>query len=153
MTAKELLNLPRLMNESINMDFLYLQRLRRLLSQYGGSDALKECVQGGRLPDSPASRLVDNIVDLEHKINSKLLEYDALMDTVIQAIECCRDYKEISVLKKRYLEEKHIEVICEEMQLSQSRVFEILRSAQMKVGNFIKENHLEEIGNGTGQED
>ena len=58
MDAKEFLSQATVLNEKINMDFLHLQKLRQLLDRLGGGALQPERVQGGALPNSPATKSV-----------------------------------------------------------------------------------------------
>ncbi len=151
--ARYFLESPNRLNEKINMDFIHLQRLRNLRDQYGCSSLQCEKVQGGQLPSSPITRIIDQIADLEREIDRKLLEYDALLEDVKMAIFSCKDDREVKVLTKRFLEEKRVAVIAEEIYLSESQVYNLLDEALKKIDQYIKANKLKGYGNGTGQED
>lgn len=154
MTAKQFLEQPKLLNEKINMDFMHLQRLRNLRNQFGGGTLQHTKVQGGQLPHSPVTRIIDQIADLEHKIDRELKEYDAIMADVKCAIAACGDFREIQVLTKRYLDEKTWDEINSEMHYSSRHTFELQKEAFRKIELYIAKKSVEKgYNNGAGQED
>lgn len=88
LAARNFLESPKKLNQRINLDFMHLQRLRKIRDQFGGGTLQREKVQGGQLPHSPVTRIIDQITDLEREIDRELLEYDALMRAVKQSIFC-----------------------------------------------------------------
>lgn len=85
MDAKEFLTKNVLLNEDININFIHLQNLKRMRDQLGGS-ALKERVQGGDLPGSPAAKIAEQIADLEHEIDAQLAEYNEAQEEIKKAM-------------------------------------------------------------------
>lgn len=149
MTAKQFLEQPKLLNEKINMDFIHLQRLRNLRDQFGGSTLQHTKVQGGQLPHSPVTRIIDQIADLERKIDRELKEYDAIMADVKCAIAACEDVREIQILTKRYLDEKTWDEINSEMHQSSRYAFDLQKEAFRKIELFIAEKSAKKgCGNG-----
>lgn len=138
MDAKEFLSQATVLNEKINMDFLHLQKLRELLERLGGSaSAQRERVQGGELPNSPATKIVDQIADLETTIDRELAEYDLILRQIKEAIAYCGNCDEICILKGHYLEQKSMVDLCEEKGYSKSKVYSLHISALAKVENFL----------------
>lgn len=138
MDAKELLEQPTVLNEKINIDFLHRQKLKELLEQISsGSVALHERVQGGQLPDSPATKLTDKIADLDRLIEQELAEYDIVMEQIKEAIAFCKNQDEIKVLKKMYLEDKSVAVIAQDLNVSESTVYNLHNRAVKKVNAFL----------------
>ncbi len=138
MNAKEFLEQATVLNEKINMDFLHRQKLKELLEQIsGGSVALHERVQGGQLPDSPASKLVDKITDLDRLIEQELAEYDTVMEQIKEAIAACGDYNEIKIIKSKYMQEKTWTEIGQEINLSERRILEIHKIALHKIEKYL----------------
>lgn len=138
MDAKEFLEQATVLNEKINMDFLHRQKLKELLEQIsGGSVALHDRVQGGQLPDSPATKLVDKITDLDHLIEQELAEYDVVLEQIKAAIAACGEYNEIKILKGRYLENKKWTEIGKEINLSERRMLEIQKLALQKIEEYL----------------
>lgn len=139
MDAKEFLSQATVLNEKINMDFLHLQKLRELLERLGGSaSAQRERVQGGALPNAPATKIVDQIADLEVTIDRELAEYDLVLKQIKDAIAFCGEWNEIRILKNRYLEEQKWTTISQEVGLSERRVLEIHNSGLLKVEQYLK---------------
>lgn len=139
MNAKEFLEQATVLNEKINMDFLHRQKLKELLEQIsGGSVALHERVQGGQLPDSPASKLVDKITDLDRLIEQELAEYDTVMEQIKEAIAYCKNFDEIRFLKGKYLENKIITDLCEDMNIPESTAYTLHNRAIKKVKEFLE---------------
>lgn len=142
MNAKELLEQPTVLNEKINIDFLHRQKLKELLEQIsGGSVALHERVQGGQLPDSPASKLVDKITDLDRLIEQELAEYDTVMEQIKEAIAYCKNQDEMKVLKKIYLEGKEIADAVIELNIPKSTIYTLHNRAIKKIDSFLAEQN------------
>lgn len=138
MDAKEFLEQATVLNEKINMDFLHRQKLKELLEQIsGGSVALRDRVQGGQLPDSPATKLVDKITDLDHLIEQELAEYDVVLEQIKAAIAACGEYNEIRILQRHYLEGKSITDFCEEKDYSRSYAYKLHDAALKKVESYL----------------
>lgn len=139
MDAKVFLEQATVLNEKINMDFLHRQKLKELLEQIsGGSVALHDRVQGGQLPDSPATKLVDKITDLDRLIEQELAEYDVVLEQIKAAIAACGEYSEIRILKGHYLENKKLLDVGQEIGISESRTYALHKSAVGKVEKFLK---------------
>lgn len=142
MNAKEFLEQATVLNEKINMDFLHRQKLKELLEQIsGGSVALHERVQGGQLPDSPASKLVDKITDLDRLIEQELAEYDTVMEQIKEAIAYCKNQDEMKVLKKIYLEGKEIADAVIELNIPKSTIYTLHNRAIKKIDSFLAEQN------------
>ncbi|MEZ3497692.1 MAG: DUF1492 domain-containing protein [Lachnospiraceae bacterium] len=138
MNAKELLEQPTVLNEKINIDFLHRQKLKELLEQIsGGSVALHERVQGGQLPDSPATKLTDKIADLDRLIEQELAEYDTVMEQIKEVIASCKNQDEMKVLKKKYLEGKNIPDIALDLNVSESTAYTLHNRAIKQVNVFL----------------
>lgn len=142
MDAKEFLSRATVLNEKINMDFLHLQRLKRLLEQLGGSTALHEHVQGGQLPNSPATNLVEQIADLEQEIDAELAEYDVVMRQIKAAIAYCGNSIEMQILNGLYLGNKRWKDLETIIGLSKRRLQEIHRIGLDTVQNYLDNNLL-----------
>ncbi len=139
MNAKEFLEQATVLNEKINMDFLHRQKLKELLEQIsGGSVALHERVQGGQLPDSPASKLVDKIIDLDRLIEQELAEYDVILEEIKKAIISCDSQDEIFILKGHYVEQKSLIVLGEERGYSKTKAYRIHMDALKKIQAYLK---------------
>lgn len=138
MDAKEFLNQATVLNEKINMDFLHLQKLRQMLERLGGSGLQCEHVQGGELPNSPATKIVDQIADLETEIDRELAEYEVVLEQIKEAIASCRNSDEIKILTGRYLEDKTIADLCIDMNIPESTAYTLHSRAIKKVKDFIK---------------
>lgn len=140
MNAKELLEQPTVLNEKINIDFLHRQKLKELLEQISsGSVVLHERVQGGQLPDSPATKLTDKIADLDRLIEQELAEYDIVMEQIKEAIAFCKNQDEMKVLKKKYLENKEVADIVLELNIPESTFYTLHNRAIKKVNSFLAE--------------
>ena len=137
MDAKEFLNQATVLNEKINMDFLHLQKLRQMLERLGGSGLQREYVQGGELPNSPATKIVDQIADLESEIDRELAEYEVVLEQIKEAIASCEDQNEIRILKGRYLENRKLTDVGKEIGLSESRTYGLHKAAIEKIENFL----------------
>ncbi len=142
MNAKEFLEQATVLNEKINMDFLHRQKLKELLEQIsGGSVALHERVQGGQLPDSPASKLVDKITDLDRLIEQELAEYDTVMEQIKEAIAYCKNQDEMKVLKKIYLEGKEVADAVIELNIPKSTIYTLHSRAIKQIDSFLAEQN------------
>ncbi len=138
MDAKEFLNQATVLNEKINMDFLHLQKLRQMLERLGGSGLQREHVQGGELPNSPATKIVDQIADLESEIDRELAEYEVVLEQIKEAIASCEDQNEIRILKGRYLENRKLTDVGKEIGLSESWTYSLHKTAIEKIELFLK---------------
>lgn len=138
MDAKEFLNQATVLNEKINMDFLHLQKLRQMLERLGGSGLQREHVQGGELPNSPATKIVDQITDLESEIDRELAKYEVVLEQIKEAIASCEDQNEIRILKGKYLENRNLTDVGQELGLSVSRTYALHKAAIAKVAIFLK---------------
>lgn len=94
-------------------------------------------MQGGQLPDSPATKLTDKIADLDRLIEQELAEYDIVMEQIKEAIAFCKNQDEIKVLKKMYLEDKSVAVIAQDLNVSESTVYNLHNRAVKKVNAFL----------------
>ena len=143
MDAKEFLEQATVLNEKINMDFLHRQKLKELLEQIsGGSVALHDRVQGGQLPDSPATKLVDKITDLDHLIEQELAEYDVVLEQIKAAIATCGEYNEIRILQERYLKDEKWSIISQAIGLSERMIFNLHNSALLKIENYLAQSNI-----------
>ena len=141
MDAKEFLSRATVLNEKINMDFLHRERLKELLNRFGGSSASqRERVQGGELPNSPATKIVDQIADLDRLIAQELAEYEAVLEEIKQAIAFCKNFEEITFLKGRYLENKTIAEVCADMNIPESTAYTLHKRAVKKITDFLEKN-------------
>lgn len=138
MDAKEFLSQATVLNEKINMDFLHLQKLRQLLDRLGGGDLQRERVQGGALPSSPATKIVEQITDLEAEIDQELATYETVLEQIKIAIAACEEQNEIRILKGRYLENRNLTELGRELGLSVSRTYALHKSAMEKISNFLR---------------
>lgn len=139
MDAKEFLSQATVLNEKINMDFLHRERLREMLNRFGGSSNLqRERVQGGELPCSPATKLVDQIADLDRLIEQEIVEYEVVLAQIKDAIASCGDFNEIQILRGRYLEKQKWVELGQKIGLSERRMMEIHNSALSKIDVYIK---------------
>ena len=138
MDAKEFLSQATVLNEKINMDFLHLQKLRQLLDRLGGGDLQRERVQGGALPNSPATKIVEQITDLEAEIDQELAAYETVLEQIKIAIAACEEQNEIRILKGRYLENRKLVDLGREIGLSESRTYGLHKSAMEKISNFLR---------------
>lgn len=139
MNAKEFLEQPIALNEKINIDFLHLQNLKKMRKRFEILEfpMFHERVQGGELPSSPESKLVDQIVDLERKISDELVEYDVVMEQIKEAIAYCKNQDEMKVLKKKYLEGKTIPDIALDLNVSESTAYTLHNRAIKQVNVFL----------------
>lgn len=139
MNAKEFLEQPTVLNEKINIDFLHLQKLKEMRKRFENLEfpMFRERVQGGELPGSPESKLVDQIADLERKILDELAEYDIVMGQIKEAIAFCKNQDEIKVIKKMYLEEESVAGIALDLNVSESTVYTLHNRAIKKVNAFL----------------
>ncbi len=141
MDAKEFLSQATVLNEKINMDFLHRERLREMLNRFGGGSNLqRERVQGGELPCSPATKLVDQIADLDRLIEQEIAEYEVVLAQIKDAIASCGDFNEIQILRGRYLENKKLLDVGKKIGISESRTYAIHKDAIEKVENFLNCN-------------
>lgn len=138
MDAKEFLSQATVLNEKINMDFLHRERLKELLNRFGGSSvSQRERVQGGDLPSSPATKIVDQIADLDRRIDEELAEYEVVLAQIKEAIAVCGDYREMQILQRHYLEGKSIADFCEEKDYSRSYAYKLHDTALKKIETYL----------------
>ena len=137
MDAKEFLSQASVLNEKINMDFLHLQKLRQLLDRLGGGDLQRERVQGGALPNSPATKIVEQITDLEAEIDQELATYETVLEQIKIAIAACEEQNEIRILKGRYLENRKLVDLGREIGLSESRTYGLHKAAIEKIEAYL----------------
>ena len=139
MNAKEFLEQPTVLNEKINIDFLHLQKLKEMRKRFENLEfpMFRERVQGGELPGSPESKLVDQIADLERKILDELAEYDIVMEQIKEVIASCKNQDEMKVLKKKYLEGKNIPDIALDLNVSESTAYTLHNRAIKQVNVFL----------------
>ncbi len=141
MDAKEFLNQATVLNEKINMDFLHRERLREMLNRFGGGSNLqRERVQGGELPGSPATKIVDQIADLDCLIEQEIAEYEVVLAQIKDAIAFCKEFNEIQILRGRYLENKKLLDVGKKIGISESRTYAVHKDALEKVEIFLKNN-------------
>ncbi len=141
MDAKEFLSQATVLNEKINMDFLHRERLREMLNRFaGGSNLQIERVQGGELPCSPATKLVDQIADLDRLIEQEISEYETVLAQIKDAIAFCEDFNEIQILRGRYLENKKLSDVSKKIGISESRTYALHKNAVEKIEIFLNSN-------------
>lgn len=144
MDAKEFLSQATVLNEKINMDFLHLQKLRELLERLGGSaSAQRERVQGGELPNSPATKIVDQIADLEATIDRELAEYDLILRQIKEAIAFCGELNEIRILKGKYLENQTMLDISIALNLPESTAYTLHNRAIKKIIAYLNDKQIQ----------
>lgn len=142
MDAKEFLSQATVLNEKINMDFLHLQKLRQLLDRLGGGDLQRERVQGGALPNSPATKIVEQITDLEAEIDQELAAYDAILEKSKKVILACGEHNEIQILKGIYLESKTIADLCTQLNIPESTAYAAHNRAIKKIDFILKSKKI-----------
>lgn len=141
MDAKEFLSQATVLNEKINMDFLHREHLKELLNRFGGSSvSQRERVQGGELPGSPATKIVDQIADLDHLIEQEIAEYEMVLAQIKDAIAFCGEFNEIQILRGRYLENKKLLDVGKKIGISESRTYAVHKDALEKVEIFLNSN-------------
>lgn len=138
MDVKEFLSQATVLNEKINMDFLHREHLKELLNRFGGSSvSQRERVQGGELPGSPATKLVDQIADLDRLIDEELAEYEKVLAEIKAAIAFCENSDEMFILRERYLEQRSMADLCKEKGYSKSTGYDLHTVALKKVETFL----------------
>ncbi len=139
MDAKEFLSQATVLNEKINMDFLHLQKLKKMRKRFENLEfpMFREHVQGGELPSSPESKLIDQIMDLEREILDELAEYEVVLAQIKEAIAVCGDYREMQILQRHYLEGKSIADFCEEKDYSRSYAYKLHDTALKKIETYL----------------
>lgn len=139
MDAKEFLSQATVLNEKINMDFLHRERLREMLNRFGGSSNLqRERVQGGELPGSPATKIVDQIADLDQLIEEELAEYDVVLEQIKSAIAYCKSFDEMCFLKGKYLENRTTADLCEQMNIPETTAYTLHNRSLKKIKEFLE---------------
>ncbi len=139
MDEKEFLSQATVLNEKINMDFLHRERLREMLNRFGGSSNLqRERVQGGELPGSPATKLVDQIADLDQLIEEELAEYDVVLEQIKSAIAYCKSFDEMCFLKGKYLENRTTADLCEQMNIPETTAYTLHNRSLKKIKEFLE---------------
>ncbi len=138
MDAKEFLSQATVLNEKINMDFLHRERLKKLLNRFEVSSvSQRERVQGGELPNSPATKIIEQIADLDRLIAQELAEYEVVLAQIKEAIAYCGNFDEIQFLKERYLENKAITDVCIDMNIPESTAYALHKRSIKKVNEFL----------------
>lgn len=128
MTAKEYLQQAYRLNELIDSDVHELERLRDLAGRIS-SPNFGERVQHSRSLDAPFVKYLDDIVEMEEKLQSELCRLVVLKKQILSALENVADREERLLLTYRYLNNESWEQIAVELSVSVSTVHRIHASA------------------------
>lgn len=128
MTAKEFLNQAYRLNELIASDVEELERLRDLAVRITGIN-YGERVQSSRNPDPPFIRYLDDIREMEKKLQRELCELVELKKEITGSIERMEDREERLVLTYRYLDNRTWEQIASLLNVSDRTVHRVHASA------------------------
>ena len=128
MTAKEYLNQAYRLNELIASDVEELERLRDLAVRITGIN-YGERVQSSRDPDPPFIRYLDDIREMEKKLQRELCELVELKKQISGSLEKMEDREERLVLTYRYLDNRTWEQIASLLNVSDRTVHRVHASA------------------------
>ena len=120
MTAKEYLNQLSHLKNNIESRIAQLTELRGLVSVVKGIAYDFDRVQTSPSGGMPAS--VDRLVDLEMKLEQDVIRYMTLKAEIVEQINSLDNAIYSRVLLKRYLQDKSLFTISEEMGYSYSRI-------------------------------
>lgn len=118
MKAKEYLRQLQRLDAVINQKIKESEDLKIKLSDVGSIDYSKEKVQTGFYKNAFFEKLIERRISLEEEINA---EIDIFLDKkheIINQIQSLKNTDYISLLYKRYVEFKRLEVISVEMKFS-----------------------------------
>lgn len=142
MKAKEYLQQLKRFDTVIHQKIKELSDLRQQSQSIGSMDYSKERVQMSCSGDAPFVNLTGRILDLEAEINT---EIDGFMDEkhrIINQIQGLSNVNHISLLYKRYIEFKKLEVVAAEMNFTYQYVIELhgcaLKEFQTTYENLFK---------------
>ena len=140
--AKEYLQQLKRFDTVIHQKIKELSDLRQQSQSIGSMDYSRERVQTGFSGNAPFVNLTGRILDLEAEINT---EIDGFMDEkhrVINQIQGLSSVNHISLLYKRYIEFKKLEVVAAEMNFTYQYVVELhgraLKEFQTTYENLLK---------------
>lgn len=128
MTAKEYLNQAYRLNELIASDVEELERLRDLAVRITGIN-YGERVQSSRDPDPPFIRYLDDIREMEKKLQRELCALVELKKQITGSLERIEDREERLVLTYRYLDNRTWEQIASLLNVSDRTVHRVHASA------------------------
>ncbi|MBR3298913.1 MAG: sigma-70 family RNA polymerase sigma factor [Clostridia bacterium] len=128
MTAKEFLNQAYRLNELIASNVEELERLRDLAVRITGIN-YGERVQSSRDPDPPFIRYLDDIREMEKKLQRELCELVELKKQITGSLEKMEDREERLVLTYRYFDNRTWEQIASLLNVSDRTVHRVHASA------------------------
>lgn len=102
----------------------YVDELREMLTDTGGTDYTKPRVKSSISPDTMAERVV-KIADIEKKIDREVDRLIDIRDRIVWQIGRLDDPDEITVLELRYVHMLKWEEIADKMGYSLRRVYQI----------------------------
>ncbi len=129
MTAKEYLQQLQKLDVVINQRIHEKDDLRARLLRIGSADYSKERVKTSRSAGAGYEKQIVKIIDLENEIDSLIDKYVDLKHKVIGEIHNINKADHIKLLYKRYVENKMLEVIADEMSYSYQYIKELHRHA------------------------
>lgn len=113
--AKEYLKQLRRLDELINQKNQELDYLKHKVATISGIDYSKDRVQTSMFGDAPYTNIITRIVDLSSEIDSEIDRFVDKKHRIINQIQSLQNVNHISLLYKRYVEFKRLEVIAVEM--------------------------------------
>ncbi len=125
MKAKEYLQQLKRLDMVIHQKVKELEDLRQKSQNIGGMDYSKERVQMSCSGDAPFVNLTGRILDLEAEINTEIDVFMEERHRIINQIQGLGNVNHISLLHKRYIEFKKLEVIADEMNFTYQYVVEL----------------------------
>ncbi len=129
MTAKEYLQQLQKLDVVINQRIHEKDDLRARLLRIGSADYSKERVKTSRSAGAGYEKQIVKIIDIENEIDSLIDKYVDLKHKVIGEIHNINKADHIKLLYKRYVENKMLEVIADEMSYSYQYIKELHRHA------------------------
>lgn len=115
MKAKEYLQQLQRLDIIINQKIKEIQNLRLKSQSTGDIDYSKERVQSSFSGNAPFMKLIEEIIDLEAKINTEINTFVEEKHKIINRIQGLKNSDYIALLFKRYVEFKKFETIAIEM--------------------------------------
>ena len=129
MTAKEYLQRLQKLDVVINQRIMEKDDLRARLLRIGSANYAGERVKTSRSSEAAYEKRIVRIIDLENEIDGLIDQYVDLKHKIIGEIHNINKADHIKLLYKRYVENKMLEVIADEMSYSYQYIKELQRHA------------------------
>lgn len=138
MTAKEYLQRLESLDIKIKQKKRELEMLRTETACVNGIDYTKTRVQTSKNLGAAYESAIEKIIEIEEEISREIKEYIHEMHKIINLIHKLKDKRYISLLYKRYVEFKQLEVIAKEMGYAYEWVRELHGQAVQSFSDLMK---------------